>query len=1008
MDSSNGDDSGDDEEDLAGLLGQATAITDQAISQGNFEVTPSKDAPAMDSNSPKPKKQHAEAIEEAKDHDVPIIAQGETDSSPIKSPEEEPQTEDDAADAAVAAVLLQARMLVNSLGDVPKKPSPPKSQAKPARPVEKIHTVAMRTHDVVPSKVAYVTALHRLRGTSHTSGTRIRDIRPAEATVDHLASLVHQGRQNQGDSAVAALHPAIETLAKPKPRKCPLKYATFNDARECRFRHKKARSHIAAIENPACGYDFVKSGDSQNAKDIIARMEAAEINRRQRLEATRGEEEYNARQAKKECPKCGMVQSYAEFRDKKKRCTFCGVLFVLPKVWGDVGNSFLERMEQWTLNHEANQVKIRQAVNLIEQTQGKVTKSARQKILERRLAHRSVDPVAYIEDYIRKKKTNKIPSTQKLIYVPTSIRDKLQSVKVQDMADTADNFDGNNLTTAIPLVVDQLQRDGSSTTEQTQPTRDSDKTAASPFVVQELFQAELSRSRNDINAVQGFDRRDSKELTSATQPAFEVQTLVALENQGPGETQAQLSESDKILKGLGEPDTPDDATEAIIIKRPAFDVQELSSPVEQVASDMPLDSLLIHRPAFEVQAISDAQNILEVADGINQSNEDSKVTKHLLKGESSSNSLDSIPSNRPAFEVQEVLSSATGQEENGEMLEDYEMDTQEDDYLPDMMDNDSLPDEDDITAIVAQATNITGQANTTVGPTSTKLSVLSGGQADKKVANEVMDLATGTLASSSSTNLERRRRHLDDNIQTISSRKPRGNVKVAHHVATKKQVKQSEPTRRDECEPHAVVGRLAKHKRREPRHAHANLDDAKHCRFYPKKTKASIAAMLNPACGYDFVNKADDDEASNGKGFLERMEAAEFNRRKRLETTRGEEDYNLRQNKKQCPKCGMIQSYAEFRDKKKRCTFCGVLFALPKAWGDISSTFLERMEQLALERERNRRELAARVIEYERSIGKVKKSSMQKRLEKCHRIVKSSAAATEAAFTVHHFEDPSF
>ncbi|CAK4254225.1 unnamed protein product [Aphanomyces euteiches] len=371
MDSSNGDDSGDDEEDLAGLLGQATAITDQAISQGNFEVTPSKDAPAMDSNSPKPKKQHAEAIEEAKDHDVPIIAQGETDSSPIKSPEEEPQTEDDAADAAVAAVLLQARM--------------------------------------------------------------IRDIRPAEATVDHLASLVHQGRQNQGDSAVAALHPAIETLAKPKPRKCPLKYATFNDARECRFRHKKARSHIAAIENPECGYDFVKSGDSQNAKDIIARMEAAEINRRQRLEATRGEEEYNARQAKKECPKCGMVQSYAEFRDKKKRCTFCGVLFVLPKVWGDVGNSFLERMEQWTLNHEANQVKIRQAVNLIEQTQGKVTKSARQKILERRLAHRSVDPVAYIEDYIRKKKTNKIPSTQKLIYVPTSIRDKL----VERLADQA-------------------------------------------------------------------------------------------------------------------------------------------------------------------------------------------------------------------------------------------------------------------------------------------------------------------------------------------------------------------------------------------------------------------------------------------------------------------------------------------------------------------------------------------------------------------------------------------
>ncbi|ETV72698.1 hypothetical protein, variant 1 [Aphanomyces astaci] len=202
-------------------------------------------------------------------------------------------------------------------------------------------------------------------------------------------------------------------------------------------------------------------------------------------------------------------------------------------------------------------------------------------------------------------------------------------------------------------------------------------------------------------------------------------------------------------------------------------------------------------------------------------------------------------------------------------------------------------------------------------------------------------------------------RPTSDNIQTISTVKriAKHNSKVAHivaHIQKKAAVVQSPPTttaplmiaKPERATPPPVAGNSSKST---PTNSHASnrkavsatqfakLSDTKHCRFYPQKSKASVAAMRNPACGYDFVHRgqADDDDdneghGSSGRDFLNRMEVAEQNRRKKLDTTRGEEAYMLRQNKKECPKCGMVQSYAEYRDKKKRCTFCGVLFALPK------------------------------------------------------------------------------
>ncbi|RHY32351.1 hypothetical protein DYB32_002683 [Aphanomyces invadans] len=209
---------------------------------------------------------------------------------------------------------------------------------------------------------------------------------------------------------------AVEKLAKPKPRHSPKlgAYATVEDARECRFRPKKTRASVRAMKNPACGYDFVtRTAETDSANDFIGRMDAAEQNRQKN---------------KRQCPKCGMVQSFAEWRDKKKRCTFCGVSFVLPKVWSDVSDTFLERMEEWGRHHEANQVKIRQAVTLLERTRGTVAKSSRQKFLEKRLASRqhTDDPLAFIHDFLTQtRKQLPARSGQRRIQVPPNFPERL-------------------------------------------------------------------------------------------------------------------------------------------------------------------------------------------------------------------------------------------------------------------------------------------------------------------------------------------------------------------------------------------------------------------------------------------------------------------------------------------------------------------------------------------------------------------------------------------------------
>ncbi|OQR96767.1 hypothetical protein ACHHYP_13643 [Achlya hypogyna] len=238
-----------------------------------------------------------------------------------------------------------------------------------------------------------------------------------------------------------------------------------------------------------------------------------------------------------------------------------------------------------------------------------------------------------------------------------------------------------------------------------------------------------------------------------------------------------------------------------------------------------------------------------------------------------------------------------------------------------------------------------------------------------------------------------------ENIQTISRAKNRVHTKVAHIAATKQQriPKKAPPAPVAAGAVDETIHALSRPKTAAARRAFASDEDARQCRFQPKKTRAQLAAMKNPACGYDFVNHFDEDEAADD--FIARMEAAESNRQKRLQVTRGEEEYSLRQNKKLCPRCGMTQSYAEFRDKKKRCTFCGVLFALPKAWGDVGHDFLERMESSVAEKNKRQAKIRDEVVAQETTANRVPKSATQRYYEKAL-LVKSHArrADTPPAF----------
>jgi len=122
-------------------------------------------------------------------------------------------------------------------------------------------------------------------------------------------------------------------------------------------------------------------------------------------------------------------------------------------------------------------------------------------------------------------------------------------------------------------------------------------------------------------------------------------------------------------------------------------------------------------------------------------------------------------------------------------------------------------------------------------------------------------------------------------------------------------------------------------------------EEAAELTFKPVKNKASEAAMRNPRCGYDFVDRlkerGDFLERAFGSGTSEKMN------RKLLEGEK--EDYEARLDKLACPSCKKEQSFDEFKSKKRECSQCKVRFTTLKVFN--ASSFEKRQREAAAKKE---------------------------------------------------------
>ena len=128
---------------------------------------------------------------------------------------------------------------------------------------------------------------------------------------------------------------------------------------------------------------------------------------------------------------------------------------------------------------------------------------------------------------------------------------------------------------------------------------------------------------------------------------------------------------------------------------------------------------------------------------------------------------------------------------------------------------------------------------------------------------------------------------------------------------------------------------------------YCTLDDAKHCTFHPRLRKPRETA------------DRDEDVEAKESDFLGRMEAAERNRRKQLQRTREEKDYNAVLDKKYCPNCGNAQSYDEVMQKRKKCPSCETQYRSKLRWGDVQHEFFARTEENETRRKENLNKLEA-------------------------------------------------
>lgn len=189
-------------------------------------------------------------------------------------------------------------------------------------------------------------------------------------------------KQKTVAAAPATIGKRIETLSAPAKKSTDRRFATDDEEQHCRFQSSK-KGGQRARSSSRDEHDSTDAGQT-----FISRMEAAERNRQKKLELSRGENDYNARLDKKACPKCGMAQSYSEFRDKKKKCQMCGVEFRFVNAWGDIEHSFTSRMAESSRAQAERKEQIYAQVTAEETNHRRVTKTPTQLIYEKKIAQK--------------------------------------------------------------------------------------------------------------------------------------------------------------------------------------------------------------------------------------------------------------------------------------------------------------------------------------------------------------------------------------------------------------------------------------------------------------------------------------------------------------------------------------------------------------------------------------------------------------------------------------------
>jgi hypothetical protein len=129
-----------------------------------------------------------------------------------------------------------------------------------------------------------------------------------------------------------------------KPREDVSEDINEEEKKEMTFQPKRSASALAAMKNKRCGYDFMDRLNSQGG--FLDRLEP-DIEKKKKIpksELDAMQQDYEARLDKLQCPKCLKNQSFDEYFEKRRICTFCNVKF--EKLNISSGTSFLKKMKE--------------------------------------------------------------------------------------------------------------------------------------------------------------------------------------------------------------------------------------------------------------------------------------------------------------------------------------------------------------------------------------------------------------------------------------------------------------------------------------------------------------------------------------------------------------------------------------------------------------------------------------------------------------------------------------